>query len=448
MKNKLIDKLFEIGKEKGFEAQEVYHVTATNTSIKVYEGEIETLDSSMTGGLSYRGLINGKLGYSYTELLDESSLNNVVDEAYANASVIESSDEVFIFADKAEYKEVKTFNPKIAEIPFEDKIKIPMEMERLIKEMEPRVVEVSYNMYSESEGESLMRNTYGLNLQSKSNGIAVISGAVLKDGEEVKNAYDGIVTNDFSEVDVKKIAESIVEKAREKLGASSMPSAACDVVLDREAFASLFGAYIGGFSAESVQKNLSPFAEKLGEKIAVDNLNVTDDPHIDFGPASRAYDAEGYPTRKMNIIENGVLKTFFHNLKTAKIAGTESTGHASKGSYKGTIAVSPSNLVIEGGSLSPEQLIAKCGKGVYITEVKGLHAGVNPMSGEFSLQADGFEITDGRKGRPVNQIVLSGNYLEMLNNIIEIGNDSKNSVHTGSLYCPSVLVKGLSVSGE
>lgn len=446
---KIVDKLFEKGKAKGFTQQEVFYSSTKTTSVKVYEGEVENMDASVSSGMSYRAMIDGKLGYCYTEQPDESSIDMLVNEAFANAKVIESKDEVFIFGEKCNYDEVELFNAKIDEIPFNEKIKIPMEIERKIKQIEPRTVNVTYNSYQETENEMFIKNTNGLMLSSKRNGAVCYCMPIIKDGDETKTGFYGNIIKDFSELDTDYIAKKAVEKATKQFGASSHSSGIIDIVFDKEGLSSLMQMYLSVLlSAERVQQNMSLLEGKIGEQIATSSLTIIDDPHIKFGVASGSFDAEGFPTSPKNIVENGKLMTFYHNLKTAHKDGIKSTGNAQKSSYKGLISVSPSNTVIKAGDKTREQIIEGCEKAIYISSLEGLHAGVNFSSGDFSLKAEGILIEDGKLTRPINQIVLSGNFLDLLNNIVEIGNDVGNTIFAPTTYIPTIKVKGLTISGE
>jgi len=233
------------------------------------------------------------------------------------------------------------------------------------------------------------------------------------------------------------------------LGAKTTKSKVCPIIIKNETFAQLFSAYVGIFSAERVQKNLSAMAGKIGEIIASPALTLIDDPHLPLGLATSSFDAEGVATQKKAIIDKGQLKTYFHNLKTANKDGVVSTGNASKGSYKGTVGIAPSNLILSPGILTFDEMVATIEDGVYVVSLQGLHAGIDTISGDFSLQCHGYLIEAGKIDKPVSQITVAGNYFEMLKDIEMFANDFKFSIlssdYTGSA---SVKVKALTISGE
>ena len=153
------------------------------------------------------------------------------------------------------------------------------------------------------------------------------------------------------------------------------------------------------------------------------------------------FDREGAATYKKNVIEGGVLTTLLHNRKTAKKAGVRTTGNAA-----GSGSVAPSNLFIQPGTATEEELLDHMGDGLYLTDVTGLHAGANAVSGDFSLLSCGFEVKNGKKVRAVEQFTVAGNFYQLLADVLEVGD---NLLFDGSpIGSPSVRVKALSVAGE
>lgn len=449
MNAKLIDLLFEKGALKGFDAQEIYYLKNKNTEISVYNGEIDKYNLSEDGGLSYRGMVNGKLGYSYTELLDESSLDLLVNEAYDNAIAIEVDDEVFLHDGSGSYQKINNFNSKLSEVPMSEKIKFMLDLETELKASDKRVKNISHNSYDEVESFRWIKNTNGLDVSDTINYCLAYAMPVVEDDSDTRTGIGYDISNDFYKLSKATISEEATQEALSMLGAKSTRSKTCPVVIKNETFAQLFSAYIGIFSAERVQKNLSAMAGKIGEIIASPELTLMDDPHLLMGMASSSFDAEGVATQKKAIIDKGVLKTYFHNLKTANKDGVPSTGNASKGSYKGTVGIAPSNLVITPGNVTFDEMISDIQEGVYVVSLQGLHAGIDTISGDFSLQCYGYAIESGKLTRPVSQITVAGNYFEMLKSIEQFSDDFKFSIlsqdYTGSA---SVRIKALTISGE
>lgn len=445
----MIEKLFEEGRKQGLSDMEVFYGRGSSLSLKVFEKQLDGYSLSESEGLSFRGIYKGKMGYSYTEKVDETSIDFLLKGAIENAKIIDSEDEEFIYEGSKEYKKVKNFNPQLDEVKEEDKIKFVRQLEEECLKIDERIAKVETCVYGDGFGETIISNSKGLYLQDKNN-IAYSYVVVLaKEDEDLKTGLAYKTGNDFSKFNPKELAQEAVKDALSKLGASSIKSGDYTIVLRNNASADLLEAFWGIFSAENVQKDLSLLKGKLGEKIASDKFSIIDDPFMAVGLASKSFDGEGVACKYKKVVDRGVLKTYLHNLKTAKKDKVETTGNASKSSYKSPIDITPTNFYIEKGSKSLEELISSIDKGILISDLQGLHSGLNTVSGDFSLAAEGYEIENGKIKRPVEQITVAGNYFELLKNIEEVGSDLKFGL-PGEAYIgsPSLKIKKLSIAGE
>lgn len=445
----LIDKIFQKGREKGLNDMEVYYSAGSSLTLKVFQKELDTYNLSESEGLSLRGVYKGKMGYSYTEKVDDTSIDQLVRDVLENAVIIDSDDEEFIFEGSKEYKKVDSFNPALSNVSEEKKIEFVKSLEEEAFKLDKRIESVEVCVYGDGYGEIIMSNTKGLFLQDKSNIAYTYIVVVAKEGEDIKTGMAYRTGNDFTKFNARDIAKEAVDEALALLGAKSVKSGDYDVIIRNSAAADLLEAFTGIFSAEAVQKNLSLLKGKLNDKIASDKFTLIDDPYMEGGLASKSFDGEGVACKYKKVVDKGVLKTYFHNLKTAKKDGVETTGNASKGSYKSSLGISPSNFYVEKGERGLNEMIADINKGILITELQGLHSGLNTVSGDFSLAALGFLIENGKISRPVEQITVAGNYFEMLKNIEETGSDLKFGLPGGScIGSPSLKIKKLSIAGE
>ena len=214
--------------------------------------------------------------------------------------------------------------------------------------------------------------------------------------------------------------------------------------------ASLLSVFSSVFSAEAAQKGLSRLAQAEGTEIAAPTVTLVDDPFHPDSPMPIHFDAEGSPTHTKNVIENGRLNTLLYNLKTAALAGKTTTGNASKAGYDSPIGLRPFTMYLAPGSLTEEELLAKAGNGVYINALQGLHAGANPISGDFSLQSAGFLIENGVKTTAVKSFTVAGNFYTLLKNITAVADNVKLPHATGitAFGSPSALAEGLSIAGK
>ena len=209
---------------------------------------------------------------------------------------------------------------------------------------------------------------------------------------------------------------------------------------------SILETFTSPFNADVAQKGMSLLKGKEGEIIASDKVTIIDNPLMKDGLASVGFDDEGVATYKKEIIKDGKLITLMHNLKTAYKQGVKTTGNGFKASYSSPVSISPTNFYIEPGTKSLEELFKGVNDGLYITEVGGLHAGANSVSGDFSLVCKGFLIEEGNKGKPVEEITVAGNFFNLLKDIEEVGADLKFPM--SSVGSPSVIIRELSVAGK
>jgi PmbA protein len=169
-------------------------------------------------------------------------------------------------------------------------------------------------------------------------------------------------------------------------------------------------------------------------------LKIKDVPYYEGSLSNASFDSEGVPTKEKTIIENGEFKTFLYNLKTAKKEGKESTGNASGR------GIAPINLLVESGEKSFDELLKELNNGIIITSLEGLHSGANPISGEFSLGAQGLKVENGEIVSGVEQITISGNFLEMMKKVEQVGNDMWISF--GGTITPSVIISEIDIAGN
>ncbi|MDE6107467.1 MAG: TldD/PmbA family protein, partial [Oscillospiraceae bacterium] len=291
-------------------------------------------------------------------------------------------------------------------------------------------------------------NSKGLDLSYENSMAGLVSAAVVSDGKEMTNDYK-IKVGKLSEIDLDEQAKKAVEKALNKLGGDVAPTGKYPVIFDPDAMRSLLATFSSIFSSENAQKGLSKLGDKEGQVIASSVVTLVDDPFHPGSPFPINFDAEGCPTKTKKVIENGKLNTLLYNLKTAAVAGKETTGNGSKGGYSSAVGIRPFTFYLEPGPLSEEELLQKAGKGVYINMLGGLHAGANPVTGDFSLQSAGFLIEDGKKTTPVKSFTVAGNFYDLLNQITDVGSNLKvEGTGQTTFASPSVLVDGLSIAGK
>ncbi len=438
--------LFEKALNEGFEDCEIYYTDGEDISITVYEGEVEKYNLDKSFGLSFRGMLNGKMGYSYTEILDDKAIDMLIKNAKEASKCIESTDEQFIYEGDKNYSKVQTYSEKLENIDAAKLIEIALDLEKQTKEYSDKVVNLSSCKVSYSSSKNGIYNTKGLELSNKGNLIIAYVIPIVEDNNEKQDGMGYKIADSLEEIDTKEIAKQGVKEALSKLGGSTISSGNYKTIIYNEAMASLLETFADIFSGEAAQRGLSLLKGKEGEVIASNIVSIVDDPLLDKGLASTPFDDEGVATFKKDIVSNGVLNTLLHNLKTAHKANVKTTGNGFKASYSSLVSVEPTNFYIENGEASIKELMEEIKEGIMVTDFSGLHSGANSITGDFSLAAKGFYIKDGKKEYPVEQITVAGNFFDLLKNIKFIGNDL--SFPISSVGSPSVIVEGLSIAGK
>ncbi|MBO1005706.1 TldD/PmbA family protein [Pseudogracilibacillus auburnensis] len=438
------NQLLQAGQKYGFTDMEIYYEKSNRFACEIYKGELDHYETAEDGGLSFRGIYNGKMGYAYTEKIEEDSIEFLLERAKVNAEVIEEEEQDDIFAGSDAYEEINFYSDQLDEVAIPDKISFLQEVEKKVLNYDSRITALNACKLIEQSNERALANNKGLQLHERQNYLAIVLSVIVKDNEETKSGFTVKITKDFAGWDADKIAKEAAEEALSYLGEKSIPSKRYPIVFRNDAAASLLGTFSGVFSAEVAQKGRSLLEGKTGEVIASEKLTIIDDPFHEEGMDRRNFDGEGVASKVCNVIEKGTLNTLLHNRKTAEKEGVQTTGHAYKSSYKGTLTVAPSNFYIVPGARKQADIVSSLDEAVIITKLAGLHSGANAVSGDFSVAANGFYVKDGKQESPVKQMTIAGNFFDLLKNIDEVGSDLYFS--TSGIGSPSILIKELSVT--
>lgn len=433
--------------ENGIADYELYYEGGWSDSVEIYKEEVKGYTTEENMGVCFRCIIGGKAGYASTENLTEEEARSLVSRALENAGSIESEEECFIHKKGDSYaacEQNDSPRPSGAEL-----VETALALQKELYRADRRVVDGTQAYIVYGSQKYALCNSNGLDLEDEFSMANSYGMAIVEDNGEM---YDGFKVKDgrtIQELDLKEIAGEAVEEAVSTIGAGSIPSGKYTVVFSNKAMATLLATYSSVFSAEQAQKGMSLLKDKEGEKIAADIVTITDDPRYKDSMVKRTFDGEGVAAYAKNVVENGVLATLLHNLKTAAKAGVKSTGNASKASYSSVVGVSPFTFYLrpsQGEGSALEDIFRAAGEGLYITDLEGLHAGANPVSGDFSLSSKGFLITEGKKGAPVKNITVSGSFFELLKKVEIIGNDLE--LLRGKFGSPAILVRDMAVAGK
>lgn len=432
--------------EMGIADYELYYQVGGSTSVDTFMHEINEFSSSLVGGVCLRCIVGGKMGYASTQALSQSEAAAIVERAVDNAQALESEDEVFLGEGGQTYEPLD-ITPY--DLPSTEELiaTVLATQEKLYAN--PGVIDGCQSQGFVEHSEVAICNSKGLDLHYENNAAGLVAVAVVTNGTEMANSFE-FKLGKLDTIDTDALTKKAADSALQKLGGEVAPTGKYPVVFNPDAMSSLLQVYSSIFSSEAAQKGLSKLAGQEGQIIAADTVTLVDDPFHKDNPEPMNFDAEGSPTHKKNIIENGKLTTLLYNLKTAHKAGCKTTGNASKGGYTAPVGISPFTMYLAGGDMTEEELLAKVGSGVYITDLAGLHAGADAISGDFSLQSSGFMIEDGKKTTYVKSFTVAGNFYDLLKNVVAVANNMElpRAMGKTTFGAPTTWVDGLSIAGK
>ena len=429
----------DLGKKKGLSELEVFAVRTKKLSLSVYQGKLDSHVQSDVESVTMRGIYDGKLSVVRFENLNTTNVEHMIDQIIHSSKALTVSEPAIIYAGSPSYPEVKDELFDFSSVPVIDKIQLLVDLEKQILANQ-FVTQVQATSYQEIDTQTTLTNSKGLNLQKHNTYAYAYAVGVFQKDEDIKTAHDIKLVKDYSDFNVSEMAKNTIERGVNKLGGSSVASGAYPIVFSNEMFSDIIGVFTSIFSGEAAYRNLTALKDKVGEKVFGENINLVENPLHPDSHFKVPFDDEGVACYQRSIVEKGVFKGFNHNLKTASIFNQEPTGNGFGG------GISPTNLYLEPTKIDFDQMISEVSDGIYITDLVGLHAGVKTVSGDFSLQASGQRIKNGKLDHPVKMIVVSGNFFNMMNQVVGIASDLKFEL--SGIGSPSVLIESLMIGGE
>lgn len=432
--------------KRGITDFEIYEQKSSSTSIQLFEHKVDGFTISECDGVAIRGIYQGKMGICYLEDASDANMDYALHQLMDNAKIVTSEDEVEIYAGEDHYPEVKVKENTFKLKSSEEKIALLKQIEEAIYASDTRIDQVMSVEYEECDVSRSITNSKKLSLHDKNSYSIVVAQVMAKDQEDVKSDYDWAVIMDEQDIQVDQFAKNLSKKVCDKLNATQIPSGNYPVIMEKDTMINLLGALSGLFDGENASKGISILKDSLNKQIFNEKISIIDDPLMENGYSSCPFDDEGVSCKKKTVVENGVLKTYLHNLKSAKLMHTTSTGNGFKAGYASNVGISPTNFYIENGDTSFVDMVKSMEKGVIITDITGLHAGLNPISTEFSLQSSGFYVEHGEIVKPINLITVAGNFMDAMKHVEAVGNDLKFSF--SGIGAPSIKFTELAISGE
>ena len=432
----------------GAGAAEAYASRDGGREIRVHGGEVESLTAATQSGIGVRAWIGGRVGYAYGTDLSEPGVGAIAVRA-AEAAAVADEDEFAAPADPAPIEALAGLSdPTVGSWDTAAVAELALTVERTALATDPRVAGVEQVVYADSSERVAIASSAGLAGEYEASSCFAYLQA-MAEGEGARETGLGFgLARGPGGLDPEAIGAEGAERAVTMIGASKPSSRSCPVVLDPTVAASFAGLIGGALGAGAVQRGRSPFAGRLEEELAGEALVLHDDGRDPEGAASAPFDGEGVPRRRTALIEGGCLRAYLYDTYTANRGGTASTANAARQGYRSQPSVSASNLVVGSGDLSFGELLAQAGEGIFVTDVAGLHSGVNPVTGVFSVGASGRAIRNGELAEPVREFTIAGDLLSLLGAVEAAGADARWVPFGGSVRTPPLLIGALAVSGS
>lgn len=434
------------GEAASDEQIEVYVSRVDEVDVRVFEGEIESLSSSSSSGVGIRVVTDGRQGFAHAGTLDERLVAQTLADARENAGYATFDEFIGLPSpDGVRAVDLDLWDVGVGELATADKVQMALDLEKQVRGGDPRIRQVVSADYGDFQGESAIASSTGISGSSRRTMCSLSISAIAGDDTERHTGVGFGFGRGPSGIDADTIAADAIERSTRLIGARKIPSRACTVVLDRRVASTLLAVVAGALSGESVVKNRSMFAGRLGETVGVPELTLVDDPTDTRSMGAASNDAEGIACRRNILIERGVLKSFVYDTVAARRAVTTSTGSAVRGGYATTPTSGCRAVSVTPGDLDQDGVIAQVGDGFFVQSITGVHSGVSSVSGDFSVGAEGLLIRDGELAEPVNEVTIASTLQRMLLSLVVIGGDVEWL--PGVAASQTLAVDGMSLSG-
>ena len=445
MNKNFLEEILKKLKKKGCDESDVIYSENKTTSSSSRLGKIEKTETSEIKEIGIRTIKEKKQSIISTTNLEPKNLDDLINRVVEMVKVVPKNE----FCGLASKNQIKNFNdPEISQLELNDPYEPSLEeINYNLLELENAALENKKIINSEgaeiafSKTKSIVMGSNGfVNLVNKTHAdfiVAVLAG----NSKSMERAYDYKSKVFFKDLgDMKKIGEKVSEEAVKKLNAKKIKTCKCDVIFDSKVSSSLLSNLFNAANAISIIKGTSFLKNKRTKRVFKKGINIIDNPHMKRKLRSRLVDSEGIPTKKKYLIEDGCLNFFFNSLSSARQLKEKPTGHASR-SASSIPGASYSNLYLENGKNSREDMIKSMKKGLLITELMG--SSINYSNGDYSRGASGFWVEGGKISFPVNEITIAGN----LKNIFSSLTPANDLEFNYGINSPSLLIENLTLGG-
>ncbi len=437
------EKALDLARKKGVDA-EAFLLQGRELSIEVIDGQVETFKEAEEAGLGLRVINQGRLGFVFTSDLSDEAVKQVVEDAISISHYTEADPHNCLPSGKYEYPVLEVYDPAIPAASLEAKIEMAREVEKVARSSDHRINIIERAGYEDSEFISVIMNTRGVYASGRGNFCGIYVFVVAEEDGDAQNGFSVMIKKNYKDLDSIFTGKEAAGNAIRALHARSISSAHLPCVMEPYVVTRFVSLLAQMVDAGMVQKGKSMFAGKLEQAVAAPVVNLVDDATWAGGIGTFPFDGEGVPSRRNTIIKDGILTGYLYDCHSASKAGVEPSGNGQRGSFRSLPSVGTSNFILQTGRLGSQELYDDIKKGLYITEVMGMHT-ANPISGDFSVGAAGIMIENGKLTYPVRGATIAGNLGDFFSDIESLGSDLR---FFGGRGAPSIRLKSLSIAGD
>jgi len=433
------------GEAAGGEQVEAFVSSGTSTSVRVHDGDIESLTQATSAGIGVRVVRDGRQGFAYAGSLDPAVIAEVLAESRDNAAYAQAEDWVGLAEpDGVAPPTLDLWRDDLAAMPTEAKVALAVDLERQVRARDPRITGVRVSAWGDGSGVGAVATSTGIAVTGRGTHCHLSAQALAADGDETTTGYGVSVGRAAADVDLDEAAAEAVDKATRLLGAIQPASGLVTLVLEPRMAAAILGIVSAMLNGESVLKGRSPFADRVGEVIASPLVTLVDDPTDPLSLGADTHDGEGLATRRIPLLEAGVLGGFLHNTMTGRRAGVPSTASAVR-SFRSTPGVGAQALAVTPGAGTLDDLVAGVDRGVLVQSMTGLHSGVNPVSGDFSVGVEGLMVRGGARAEPIREATVASTLQRLLLDVAAVGGEREWT--PGGTGASALVIPGVTLSG-
>jgi PmbA protein len=432
----------------GASEAEAYASEDAEREVRAHGGEVESLTAATRRGTGVRAWVGARVGYAYGTDLSEAGIAGLAERAVGAARVADEDE----FAGPPEPGDAKPVDLELSgsfdEWGTDRVADLALAIESAALNADDRIAGVEQAVYADSSERIAVASSRGIGGEYETSSCYGYTQA-LAEGEGGRETGLGFgLGRRPAALDPTQIGQEAAQRATAMIGAGKPESRSCPVLLDPTVAASFVSLIGNGLGAGAVQRGRSPFAGRVGDVVAGEAFVLHDDGLHPDGFGSAPIDGEGVPHRRTPLVDGGTLRTYLFDSYTARRGEAVSTGNAGRGSYRVLPSVSASNLIVAPGALDFEALLAEAGEGVFIDDVAGLHSGVNPVTGVFSVGASGRAIRGGELAEPLREFTIASDLVSMLRAVRAAGAESRWVPFGGSVSTPPLLIDAMTVAGS